>query len=360
MSRNLVFLAVALGMTAVAGCGQEAPKSGEVRPVRTVLVDPKPIEEDKQAVGEIRPRQESDLGFRISGKLISRTVEVGVAVKKGDVLARLDEQDYGNRLKSAEADVAAADAVLVEAQGSEARLRQLLATGTTTRANYDAALRNLRSSEAKLDSANAALALAKDQLRYTELIADFDGIVTAIGAEPGQVINTGQMVVRLAPPAEKDAVFAIAETAFRDKSANEKPEIIVTLLSNPAIIAEGVVREVSPVADPATRTYQVKVSLTNPPDQFRFGSAVIGRLKGSTAPVVVLPGSALFEKGGRPAVWVYDAAAKSVLLRNVVVARYETDRVVVSSGLAKGDIVVTAGVNRLREGQKVRLAEGAQ
>lgn len=359
MSRTGLAVLVAVSLGALSGCGQEAPKSGEIRPVRTVVIDPKPIEEDKQAVGEIRPRQESDLGFRISGKLISRSVEVGVAVKKGDVLARLDEQDYGNRLKSAEADVAAAEAVLVEAQGSEGRLRQLLATGTTTRSNYDAALRNLRSSEAKLDSANAALALARDQLRYAELIADFDGIVTAVGAEPGQVINTGQMVVRLAPPGEKDAVFAIAESAFRDKSANERPEILVTLLSNPALTADGVVREVSPVADPATRTYQVKVSLNKPPEQMRFGSAVIGRLKGTTAPVVVLPGSALFEKGGAPAVWVYDAAAKSVVLKKVVVARYETDRVIVSEGLAKGDVVVTAGVNRLREGQKVRLAEGA-
>lgn len=359
MSRTTIAIVTALGLAALAGCGQEAPKSAEIRPVRTLVVDPKPIEEDKQSVGEIRPRQESDLGFRISGKLVSRTVEVGVSVKKGDLLARLDEQDYGNRLKSAEADVAAAQAVLVEAQGSEGRLRQLLSTGTTTRSNYDAALRNLRSSEAKLDSANAALSLAKDQLKYAELIADFDGIVTAVGAEAGQVINTGQMVVRLAPPAEKDAVFAIAESAFRDRATSDRPEIIVTLLSNPAIVSEGVVREVSPVADPATRTYQVKVSLPNPPEQMRFGSSVIGRLKGTTAPVVVLPGSALFEKGGRPAVWVFDAATKSVALKQIVVARYETDRVIISDGLVKGEIVVTAGVNRLREGQKVRLAEGS-
>jgi RND family efflux transporter MFP subunit len=354
-------IAAALALSLVAGgCGKEAaPKAAEIRPVRTVVVDPKSIDDDRQAVGEIKPRTESDLGFRVTGKLISRPVDVGVSVKKGDVLARLDEQDFQNRLRSAEADVVAADAVLAEARGSEGRLRQLMASGTTTRANYDASLRNLRSSEAKLDSAKAALALAKDQLAYAELHAEFDGVVTATGAEAGQVINTGQMVVRLAPPGEKDAVFAIAETAFRERPDADKPEIVVTLLSNPQLVAEGVVREVSPVADPATRTYQVKVTLRDPPAQMRFGSSVVGRLKGTTAPVVVLPGSALFDQGGKPAVWVFDRATGTVGLKAVSVTRFETDRVVLSGGLIKGEIVVTAGVNRLRAGQKVRLADEA-
>jgi RND family efflux transporter MFP subunit len=123
-------------------------------------------------------------------------------------------------------------------------------------------------------------------------------------------------------------------------------------------VADGVVREISPVADPATRTYQVKVTLKSPPAEMRFGSSVVGRLKATTAPVVVLPGSALFDKGGKPAVWIVQPATGAVVLKPVIVARYETDRVVLSEGVEKGDIVVTAGVNRLREGQKVRLASG--
>ena len=118
-------------------------------------------------------------------------------------------------------------------------------------------------------------------------------------------------------------------------------------------------REISPVADPATRTFQVKVTLKSPPDPMRFGASIVGRLKASTGPVVVLPTVALFDKAGKPAVWVVDTASGSVSLKEVGVSRYETDRVVISSGLAKGEIVVTAGVNRLREGQKVRLAEAA-
>jgi RND family efflux transporter MFP subunit len=347
---------VTLGL--IGGCKKEAEKSTELRPVRSVVVDPKPIDDDRQAVGEIKPRQESDLSFRVSGKLISRAVDVGFAVKKGDTLARIDEQDYQNKLRSAEADVASASAVLREAQGAEGRLRQLLSTGTTTRANYDAALKNMRSAEAKLESANAAVALAKDQVGYAELVADFDGIVTSVGAEPGQVVNIGQMIARLAMPGEKDAVFAIAESAFKGRSPNDRPEIAVSLLSNPNIKADGTVREISPVADPTTRTYQVKVTLRNPPDEMRFGSSVVGRLKTTTAAVVALPGSALFDMRGQPAVWVYQSSTNAVSLKPVVVARYEADRVIVSDGLAKGDIVVTAGVNRLREGQKVKLADG--
>jgi RND family efflux transporter MFP subunit len=350
------------GALAAAGCEEQvADKAPEIRPVRTTVVDPKPIDDDRSAVGEVKPRYESDISFRIAGKLLSRTVDVGVSVKKDEVLARLDAQDNVNRLKSAESDVVGAEAVLTDARATEGRMRQLLASGTTTQANYDAALKDLRSAEAKLDAAKASLNLAKDQITYSELRADFDGVVTAVGAESGQFVNAGQMIARLAKPNDKDAVFAIAESAFRDRrEQDELPEIVVALLNNPNITAQGVIREVSPVADPVTRTFQVKVTLKDPPPEMRFGGSVMGRLKGSTAPVVVLPGSALFDKGNKPAVWVFDASDQTVSLKTVVIARYETDRIVVSDGLATGDIVVTAGVNLLREKQKVRLAEGAQ
>ncbi len=357
-----LLLAIVVGFhasLALSACKEEKPTEVGVRPVRTVVADPKSIEDDRQAVGEIRPRQESDLGFQVSGKVSSRTVDVGFSVKAGDVLARLDKQDFENRLRSAEADVSSADAVLAEAKNSEDRQKQLLEKGVTTQANYDAALKNLRSADAKLVSAKASLELAKDQLNYSDLKADFDGIITAVGAEPGQVVNVGQMVVKLAKPDQIDAVFNIAESAFRERQGKELPQVIVALLSSPSITAEGKVREISPVADPTTRTYQVKVTLDNPPPAMRFGSSVVGRLKTQTAPVVVLPGSAIYDSGGKPAVWVYDSGSSEVLLQPVSVARFETDRAVISEGLKKGDVVVTAGVNRLRPGEKVRLLDGA-
>lgn len=338
-----------------ASAGQTSP---ELKLVKALIVKPAPEPDSRVAIGEIRPRLESDLGFRVSGKLVERKAEIGALVKKGDVLARLDDQDYRNRLASAEADVAAAQAVLVEASAAEARIGALLAKGFTTRANYDATLKNLRSAQAKLKSATIAFEMAKDQLGYTELHAEFDGIVTATGAEAGQSVNVGQMVARIADPQSRDAVFSIAEAVFTaDHHGKEMPAVMVSLLSNPAISTIGTVREIAPVADAATRTFEVKVSLRDAPDEMRFGAGVSGRVDAAGAPVVVLPGSALFDKEGKPAVWVVSGSS-AVELKPITVARYETDRVVVSNGLARGDRVVTAGVNRLREHEKVRIIEG--
>jgi RND family efflux transporter MFP subunit len=349
-----ILLTVAL---ALIGCKPEqAPVAARL--VRAVIVEPKPILDDRQAVGDVKPRYESDLSFRVDGKVVSRRVDVGGAVKKGDTLATLDVQDYQNKLRSAEADAAAAEAVFVEAQSTEDRLAKLLKNGWTPKANYDTALHNLRSSEAKLAAAKANLALTRDQLNYTELKADFDGVITAVGAEAGQNVSAGQMVVRLAQLSDKDGVFNIAETALVDHR-NEGAEIIVWPLSSPQLMIEGVVREVSPVADPTTRTYTVKVTLKDPPPRIRFGMSVGSRWKSRPALEVALPLSALFEKSGSPAVWVVDRQSDSIALKPVVVARYEADTVFIAGGLAKGALVVTAGINTLREGQKIRLADAA-
>jgi RND family efflux transporter MFP subunit len=342
-------------LVALAGC-----KPGDVpvesRLVRTLVVDPKPISEDRHAIGEVRPRYESDLSFRVAGKVLARLVDVGARVKQGDTLATLDTQDYQNRLRSAEAEVSSAEAALINAQGTEARQAKLLKDGWTPRATYDTALQNLQAAEARLKAAKASLDLARDQLNYTTLKADFDGVITAVGAEAGQNVNAGQMVVKLARPEDKDAVFNLAETAFAEIS-DRQIEVLVWPLSNQNLTVEGVVREISPVADPMTRTYTVKVTLNNAPPQLRFGMSIGGRLKGHDALVVALPLSALFEKDGSPAVWVLDQQSSSLTLRLITVARYEANTAVVASGLVKGDIVVTAGVNTLRMGQKVRLAE---
>ena len=205
-----------------------------MRSARTVVVDPKPVDDDRQAIGEVKPRYESDLSFRVAGKVLARRVDVGASVRQGDTLATLDTQDFQNRLRSAEAEVASAEAVLIEARGNEGRKAKLLEDGWTPQAIYDTALRNLRSAEARLPPPKRNLDLTRDQLRYTELKAEFDGVITAVGAEPGQNVNAGQMVVKLARPGDKDAVFNIAETAFTDQNPRtERSEVIVWPLSNP-------------------------------------------------------------------------------------------------------------------------------
>jgi RND family efflux transporter MFP subunit len=347
-----VFLAFLIVLT---GCKPEdAPV--ESRLVRTLVVNPRPIGEDRQAIGEVKPRYESDLSFRVAGKVLSRLVDVGAWVRQGDTLATLDTQDYQNRLRSAEAEVSSAEAALINAQGTEARQAKLLKDGWTPKATYDNALQNLQVAEARFKVAKVNLDLTRDQLNYTTLKAEFDGVITAVGAEAGQNVNAGQMVVKLARPDDKDGVFNIAETAFTDISKSQL-EVTVWPLSNPELAVDGVVREISPVADPVTRTYTIKVTLKNPPSQLPFGMSIGGRLKGDAALAVALPFSALFEKNGSPAVWVLDQQSNSLTLRPITVARYDANTVIVAGGLSRGDIVVTAGVNTLTVGQKVRLAE---
>ena len=344
----------AKGEAVTAKTVAQAPETTLVRALR---VEPRQIDDARSAIGEIRPRHESDLGFRLSGKIISRPVETGALVRKGDLLATIEDEDYRNRVRSAETDLATAEAVFVEARANERRLGSLFKKRYTSAVNYEASVKSLRSAEAKLESARIALQMAKDQLGYTQLRAEFDGIVTETGAESGQFVNVGQMVVRLADPKTLDAVFSIAESVFANSPAGELPRVVVTLLSNPGIRTFGQVREISPVADAATRTFRVKVALENPPAAMRFGASVAGRIDRPAESVVVLPGGALFDLGGKPAVWVVGANSE-VSLRPVSVARFEIDRVVIGKGLNQGDIVVTAGVNRLHEQQKVRLQQG--
>lgn len=343
-----------LALLSLAGCGRKEPAAPDVRPVRTVTVARSAAMDARSLTGEIQARYESDLGFRIDGKIISRPVDIGTIVKKGDVLAVLDPQQRQQDLVSARADVSAAQAALARDQASEARQAQLLKDAVTTRARYDDALAALRTSQSQLDSAEAKLHQATDNLDYTKLRADADGVITAVDANVGQVVSAGQAVVRLAQPGEREAVFHVSE-ALLNKAAREKPAVTVALASDPTITAAGQVRYVSPQADQTTRTYEVRVSLPGAPPEMRLGSTVTGTAAIVLDGVIALPGTALFEEDGKPAVWVVDPAAHRVSLKRVGIARYAGDQVVLESGLDPGEIVVTAGVQKLVPGQAVRL-----
>ncbi|OYD81592.1 efflux RND transporter periplasmic adaptor subunit [Azospirillum brasilense] len=347
---------------ALAACqpqgGHHADAAPVIRPVRTITVEPVTFRMGGSATGTIEARADADLGFRIAGKLIERKVDVGSQVKAGDVLARLDDQDQRNALRTAEANLASAKADQVQARNEEVRKRELLANGNAPQAQYDAALLAMRTADAKVVATQAALQSARDRVGYTELKADRDGVVTTVGAEPGQVVEAGQMVVRVAQPEEREAVFNVAETGIR--AAPKDPVIDVSLAGAPDIVAVGRVREVSPQADPVTRTHTVRIALDNPPDALRLGATVVGRLKQPPAPVVELPGTALFEEAGRSFVWLVDPKAQIVRRQPVVIrprdgARDTDGPVIVTEGLTRGDVVVTAGVHSLTEGQRVRF-----
>src|ERR1700746_3626096 len=230
---------------AVSACKKEETAAApNIRPVRTVTVEPREAGETVSLTGEIQPRYQADLGFRVDGKILERPVDVGTQVKKGDLLARLDPQQYKQDLEVAKAEVAKADAEMARSQAQEYRQRELLKNGHTTQVAYDQALKTFKTAQAEADATRARQVQASENLGYTELKADNDGVITAIGADPGQVVSAGQMVVRLAQPGEREAGVNVGETTF--KSPPKNPTVEVQLVSNPEVKAEGKVRYVSP------------------------------------------------------------------------------------------------------------------
>ena len=353
-------IAVALILMAanLAGCGKPVATTSEARPVRTVTVEGGAQGETVSLTGQVRAKDEVSLAFRIDGRMIERPVNVGDVLKGGQVVARLDPQNQQNELRSAQANVSSAEAALKQAQLTFGRQQQLLKEGWTPRARFDEAEQALRTAEAQVDSARAQLRISQDRLSYTELVADAPGAVTAVGAEPGEVVRTGQMLVDLAREGGRDAVFDVPEQLIR--TGPRDPVVEIALTNDPRVTATGRVREVAPQADPDTRTFQVKVGITNPPQDMQLGSTVTGRIKLSAPPGVEVPASALTQANEHPAVWVFDPHSQTVSLRSVDVLRYDPTSIVVSQGLQTGEIVVTAGVQTLRPGQKVRLLGEAQ
>ena len=350
-------LAAPLLALALAGCEQPEPPPATATLVRALAVQVSTLDHTAALTGAVQARHESNLGFRVGGKVTERLVEVGQAVAAGDLLARLDSQDQQNSVRSAESDVAAAQAFVEQSRTQEERQRTLLAQGFTTRVQYDNAQRRYAQAQAEMNSAQANLAAAKDALSYTELRADRDGVITAKAAEPGQVVAAGQMVLRLADPGEREAVFQVpgASIELEGRSAT-LPKVEVRLVSDPSIQTEGTIREVSPDVDPVTRTYTVKVTLPDAPQAFLLGAAVSGRAKLPARPVIDLPSSALFQTDkGQPAVWVVARPADTVSLRPVSVLQYDTGTVTLEGGLKDGEMVVIGGIQKLRPGQTVAV-----
>ena len=337
----------------LGACQQAEAPPPDIRPVKTITVERRADEQSVSLTGQIRAQDEVSLAFRTDGRMLERPVNIGDQVKPGQVVARLDPQNQQNALRSAQASLSAAQGQLTQARNTFERQQGLLQKGYTTRAQFDDAQQARQTAEAQVDSAQAQLRNAQDQLGYTELQADAPGTVTAKGAEPGEVVKAGQMIVQVARQGGRDAVFDVPAHLVR--MGPRQATITIALADDPSVKATGRVREVAPQADPVTRTYQVKIGLTDPPAAMRLGSTVVGRASATSGEVIEVPATALTEANGRPAVWVVDPATQTVALRNIDVVRYDPASVTVSQGIEAGDVVVTAGVQALRPGQKVRL-----
>lgn len=353
-----------VGATALAlvlsACAPESSQSisEAIRPVRTVSVAETHGTDTVAYTGEILPRSQTDLGFKMGGRLIERLVETGDIVEPGDVLARIERLDFENQLRSSEAEYANALAGMETAEASLARQSTLLASGLITRSQMDGAQLEFNAANARLASAEASLNIVRENLEQTELRASTAGIVTETQANAGQMVAAGQAVVIIASQEKRDAAFDIPEQLIGMIAPGAS--VRVSLLSNPEVSHMSRVREISPMADATTRTYRILVDLTGATDAMILGAAVTGSLELGAEKVFRLPASAMTSAEGSPAVYVVNPESKELERRLVSLSQQTASQVIVDEGLTAGDLVVVAGVSKLRPGQTVRLEEGGK
>jgi RND family efflux transporter MFP subunit len=353
-SSALFRLALIAAAVALAACSKPAPPEEPVRAVKLVVVAAEGIRSGFEYAAEVRPRTESRLGFRVSGKLLRRTADVGQRVTAGQALAQLDAQDFKLSVDAARAQVAAALANRDLAAADFKRFKDLRDQNFISAAELERREVALKGAQSQLDQAQAQLAAQGNQSAYTTLVADAAGVVTAVDAEPGQVLAAGTPVVRIAHDGARDVVFSVPE----DKVGQMKLGSAVKVRAwASAAEYQGKVREVSASADPVTRTFMVKVALASA-DVLPLGTtvSVLPQALDRSGPAFIkLPTSALQHDGKAVAVWVLDRASMAVRLQPIVVATADGNEVVVASGLQPGMEVVAAGVHVLSPGQKVTV-----
>ena len=339
MRHRILAAALAAALTAAACSKPEAPAQ-PLRTVRVMKIDGAAVSGGLTFPGEVRARFEARLGFRLGGKLVERRVDVGAVVKKGQVLARLDAQDASLNAAQAEANRALAEA---EAK----RYRELREKNFVSQAVLDA-------KETALKTAAAQAGVARNQAGYTTLVADRDGVVTAVEAEAGQVVAAGQTVLRVAEGNEKEIVIAVPEGDVEKVRGAEG--FAVSLNSLPGRSWTGRLRELSPSADAATRTFTARIGVAQADEAVRLGmSARVEAKVGLRDTALRLPLSAFFTRNDQANVWVVDPATQTVKLTRVETDGVSGNEMRVKAGLQSGQLVVTAGANLLEDGQKVRL-----
>ncbi|GGM08480.1 efflux RND transporter periplasmic adaptor subunit [Pseudomonas asuensis] len=341
-------------VTLLAACSDKQEPPPPVRPVLFVEAKPQQVRSLGAFTGHIQARYESTLSFRVGGRIAQRKADVGDLVKKGTLLAALDPTDQQNAYRSSEGDLAQAQAQWMDAEANARRQQALYAKGVGSKAQLDQVMAQLHTARAARDRAQAARDQSHNQLSYSELYTDFDGVITAWHAETGQVVSPGEQVVTLARPEVKEAVVdvpaGLAETLPADTT------FTVTSQLDPSVSTTGHIRELAPQADAMTRTRRVRLTLGTLPPAFRLGSLVTVALTNDTPrELTELPASALLDEGGKTSVWIVDPESRRVSLREVHVLAREERTITVDSGLKAGERVVTAGVHSLKPGQDVKM-----
>jgi RND family efflux transporter MFP subunit len=328
------------------------------RPARVMEIAYQQRSQSLVLAGTVVPRIESTLGFRVAGKITARTVDVGTIVRPGDLIAQLDPSDYRLAVDNARAALASADADYARAKADHERYLNLRGSGAFTPQTLEQRQSLAATTFARVDQAKSQLSSAENNLAYTELRADAPGVVTAVQAEVGQVMTQGQGVVRVARTDELEILVGVPE--HRLKAVRQAKAASFELWSDPGHRHAATLRELSPSADPMTRTYPARFSVIDPPEFIGLGmTATLAFERPDAAPVAEVPLSAIFQRGTQPAVWVVDKESGTVTLRPVTIARWRDDSAAIASGVKDGEMIATAGVHKLEAGQKVKPVQQA-
>ncbi|SDD03056.1 RND family efflux transporter, MFP subunit [Cupriavidus sp. YR651] len=356
----LAAAAAVAGMLALAGCGKKAEPVEDVRPVRLMQLHPAAGKTSFEFSGDVRPRIESRLGFRVGGKISARLVDVGAAVKKGQPLARLDPTDLALAETGARAQYEAARTDRDLAASDLKRYNELAAKGFISAAEQHRRQATFDAAAARLNQAQANLRNQSNQTTYAVLTADGDGVVTGVDAEIGQVVTPGQPVIRVAQTAEKEVAIGLPEDQV--DMLRGTTDVSVRTWSEPDRVLPGRVREISAAADPVTRTYPTRVSVPNAPADLRFGmTAVVTFTRSGEAAAIRIPLTALLQERGNNQVWIYQGGqggSGTVKPVTVTLGEPQGNEVEVRQGLTPGQTIVTAGVHLLKAGQKVKPMQG--
>lgn len=345
-------LFILLMLSLLAACDQPLPPPPIPRPALVVTVGTHTAKAPTILIGEVRSRFESAQGFRIDGKIVERRVDVGNSVTKGQVLARLDNTDTGLSSQAANAEARAAEADRVLAQAELERYRQLYTRKFVSSQALDIKEAQFKSAAAKVKEARARAAVTGNQSRYTDLLAERDGVITEIRAEPGQVVEAGETIVHIAVPGSKEVAIAVPESTMSGVLIDTVAE--VRLWADPSTVYRGKVREVAPAADSVTRTFQVRVALPGADSRVRLGMTAGVRFYHQDRDDLLLPTPAVTRRDGQNIVWVVDPQNGQVQPRAVQTGAFREDGVIVTQGLHDGEQVVVAGVQTLVPGQAVR------
>ena len=338
----------------LAGCNAhgEVKRETPPRPVLVAQIHYAPRIADRELPGVVKPRIESEFGFRIAGKIARRLVDAGAVVKKGQKLAELDDSDLKLQQEQAEADLAAAKSAREQQDADLARVETLHRQGWSATADLDKIRAATDQARANLIKAERAATLAGDALSYATLTADADGIITATLAEPGQVLAAGAPVIRLAHSGEKEASVAIPEALVeRAKSAPAEAEFWAL----PGLTLQARLRELSPNADPTTRTYEARYSLVDAPASVALGMSVSVKLALDREKVARAPLGAILDQGQGPTVWIVDEATGAVRPAKVRVVAYDSESALIAGGAPEGALIVALGAHKLDPSQKVRV-----